>query len=263
MDLSMEDLPLDLWCRPGRDNTLAMIDDAGGLREGTFLGALDRRLASYEAPIFLGLDPISDVAVMDENKRLPQNTLAKRVLGGFCRDYKTTVLLLRHPSKASMSDGSFYSGATSGNNAYRNRLLLKWRDAETKHGAMILGVVKSNYHLTGSVEIHHLNGVLDMLDKLSEAQKKELERGAVLDLIKRLRDSGQTVVQDHGNGVKFRELADMLRSEGLAVTRKGAAAHCRALAMAGAIHWHKNIGGKSGSAATWEIGPAPDKETEE
>ncbi|MBI4184305.1 MAG: AAA family ATPase, partial [Proteobacteria bacterium] len=157
LGVRLEDLPLEVWCRPGSDSTLAVIEDSGGWTPGPFYEPLRSRLAAYREPVFMGLDTISDIAVMDENKRLPQNTLAKRVLGGFSADFGTTTLLTRHPSKASMADGSYYSGSTAGNAAYRNRLLLKAHDKGT---GRTLEVVKSNYGLKGSIDLHHSGDVL-------------------------------------------------------------------------------------------------------
>jgi hypothetical protein len=63
---------------------------------------------------------------MGEAQRLPANAFFKKVLGGLAVKYKATILVLGHPSKASMADGSYYSGSTAYRAAVRNMLVIKF-----------------------------------------------------------------------------------------------------------------------------------------
>ncbi len=143
-------LPMKLWCQPAGEVLLARVDDNGSVTELPRLHALRAELASCGAPAFVILDSLADLFAMNESLRLPVNAALKQVLGGLCRDYRATVLVLAHPSKASMQDGSHYSGSTAFNNAVRQRLTLEITGREA--GDPIdgspprrLSVAKSNY----------------------------------------------------------------------------------------------------------------------
>ena len=260
LDVGLAALPLEVWCRPGEDSTLAVIQDNGEHREGAFLQHLCDRLEAIGQPCFLGLDTISDVANMDENKRAPMNTFAKLVLGGFSRRLGTTSLVTRHPSKASMNDGTYYAGATSANAAFRNRLLLK---AHEKGNGRTLSVVKSNYGLAGSVDLYHSGAVLQSFGDMEQRQRVEAERESVLEALTETRASGMTVVPSHGNGLKPKDLADHLKVKyGLDLHPKAVLDHLRSLQRANLIHWHPSTSGRHATAATFEVGPRPEGGTE-
>lgn len=251
---------LEVWCRPGEDSTLAVIADNGEWREGVFYPHLEARLEAIGQPCFLGLDTISDVANMDENKRAPMNTFAKLVLGGWSKRFGTTSLVARHPSKASMKDGTHYAGSTSANAAFRNRLRL---EAHERGNERTLSVAKSNYGLAGSVDLYHSGAVLRSVTDMEGRQRIEAERESVLDVLKENRAAGVAVVVSHGNGIKPRDLADQLR-EGYGTTLKarGVLDHLRALQRENRIHWIASTSGRHATAATFEIGPRPEGGTE-
>lgn len=118
-------LPLKLWCQPHGETLLASIDDNGAVTELPRLRALRAELAAIGRPAFLVLDSLADLFVLNESQRQPVNAAFKQVLGPLCRDYGASVLVLAHPSKASMLDGTHYSGSTAFNAAVRNRLTLE------------------------------------------------------------------------------------------------------------------------------------------
>jgi hypothetical protein len=144
------DLPIRLWCQPREDPLLAVIDDNGTVKELPRLHALRAELAKIGRPALVILDSLADLFALNESLRLPVNAALKRVLGGLSRDFGATVLVLAHPSKTSMQDGSHYSGSTAFNNAVRQRLTLervKQDAGESTKGPRqcILRVAKSNY----------------------------------------------------------------------------------------------------------------------
>lgn len=258
LDLDLADLDrLEVWCRPGEDSTLAVIQDNGEWREGVFLPHLEARLEAIGQPCFLGLDTISDVANMDENKRAPMNTFAKLVLGGFSKRFGTTSLVARHPSKASMKDGTYYAGSTSANAAFRNRLQLA---AHEKGNGRTLSVAKSNYGLAGSVDLYHSGAVLQSFGDMEQRQRIEAEREAVLEVLTETRASGMTIVPSHGNGLKPKDLAAHLKEKyGLDLHPKAVLDHLYSLQRANRIHWRPSTGGKRNRAATYEVGSRPEE----
>lgn len=120
-----QDLPVLLWCAPRGETLLANISDKGEVTELPRLHALRTELEAVGGPSLLIVDSLADLFALNESLRLPVNAALKRVLGGLCRDYGVTVLVLAHPSKASMQDGSYYSGSTAFNNGVRQRLTLE------------------------------------------------------------------------------------------------------------------------------------------
>jgi hypothetical protein len=148
------DLPVRFWCQPSGDVLLAQIADDGTVTELPRLRALRAELESCGRPALVILDSLADLFAMNESLRLPVNAALKQVLGGLCRDYGATVLVLAHPSKASMQDGSHYSGSTAFNNSVRQRLTLEIVEREASDpidGAppRVLSVAKSNYGAHG------------------------------------------------------------------------------------------------------------------
>ena len=119
------DLPMKLWCQPRGDTLLATINDNGEVTELPRLHALRSELAELGGPALLIVDSLADLFALNESLRLPVNAALKQVLGGLCRDYGATVIVLAHPSKTSMKDGTHYSGSTAFNNSVRQRLTLE------------------------------------------------------------------------------------------------------------------------------------------
>jgi AAA domain/Domain of unknown function (DUF3854) len=143
-------LPIKLWCQPRSETALARVADDGTVTELPRLHALRAELVETGEPALVILDSMADLFALNESLRLPVNAAMKQVLGGLCRDFGATVLVLAHPSKASMQDGTHYSGSTAYNNAVRQRLTLEIakRDAgDFTDGPppRLLKVAKSNY----------------------------------------------------------------------------------------------------------------------
>ncbi|HXS06274.1 MAG TPA: AAA family ATPase [Rhizomicrobium sp.] len=174
LDTQLETAPIDFWCLAGHDAPLAYVEDNGDWRRGPFLPHLEARLAAYEQPIFLILDNVADVAVLDETKRGAVNAFIKKVLGRLCERYGATILLITHPSKAALADGSGYAGTTAWNNAVRQRLSLEWPTDAMTGDRRILKIAKSNYGQTGEIELFLFKGVF--LTREAQAPAEENAR---------------------------------------------------------------------------------------
>ncbi len=257
LDVRLEDLPLRVWCRPGQDSTIAIVEDGGVWKPGPFMKPLCQELEAM-GPCFLGLDTISDIAVMDENRKAAVNAFAKQVLGHLSAKYAVTSLTTRHPSKASMADGSFYAGATSAKASFRNVLTMK-RKGDDGRGEPTLRVSKSNYGLTGETDLFFFDGVFKNANSIEQEQKRRIEQNSVRETVRGLRANDVAVVQTHGHGHKPADIAKIIKQEkGLDLTAKQVVDHLKALERDGEIHWVPNSGGKKRRPASYEMGPRSD-----
>jgi hypothetical protein len=117
--------PLHVWCLPGEDVALAKISDQGIIKELPFLKRLDDRMAKIGKGVFVVLDSLVDVVQMDMSLPAPANAFFKRLLTGLCQKHSATFLVLAHPSKASMADGSWSHGTLAMKNAVRNAIAMR------------------------------------------------------------------------------------------------------------------------------------------
>jgi hypothetical protein len=206
---TLGDLPLTLWCEPN-DPLLALIDDVGNYTEGPFMPALRQELDKARGG-FVVLNTVSDIAALDETKRLPVNALCKRVLRGLCKEFDVTILVNAHPSKKAMGDGSNYAGSTAWNNAVRNRLsLTRIKDAERSDPRRILKVEKANYGAGASIDLHLTPAMTFLLGAMPGHSEADI-RLAVLETLTKLLNKGVNVVRTHGSGHKASDLTDMIR----------------------------------------------------
>jgi AAA domain/Bifunctional DNA primase/polymerase, N-terminal len=131
-DLGIKDpdeLDCEVWALPGEEISVARINEEGKTILLPFYYELEKKLTAKPG-LFVVLDSLADIAQMGEAHRLPVNAFFKKVLGGLAIKYKATILVLAilvlaHPSKASMADGSYYSGSTAYRNAVRNMIVIK------------------------------------------------------------------------------------------------------------------------------------------
>ncbi len=179
------DLPFKLWCQPRGETTLAQIDDSGTVKELPRLHALRAELEAAGVPALVILDSLADLFALNESLRLPVNAALKQVLGGLCRDFGATVLVLAHPSKASMSDGTHYSGSTAFNNAVRQRLTLEIGDREPGQYVegpppRVLKVAKSNYGAAAEKRLWYYGAnILEIPRQVGDASDTSFHRTCV------------------------------------------------------------------------------------
>ena len=211
------DLRMRLWCAPAGEVTLAQIADDGVVKELPRLRALRDELALLGTPALVILDSFADLFALNENLRLPVNAALKQVLGGLCRDFGATVLVLAHPSKASIVDGHKYSGSTAFNNGVRQRINLEL----VKDGSELLttgplprrlSVEKSNYGARAEKTLFYWGTSIRELPQgpvMTEDDIKEAVLRAVLDMI----DRGICVVRGTGSGQKPADVAKAIREK--------------------------------------------------
>ena len=200
-----------LWCQPREDTLLAAIDDNGVVKELPRLQTLRAELARIGRPVLLVLDSLADLFALNESLRLPVNSALKRVLGGLCRDFGATVLILAHPSKASIQDGTDYSGSTAFNNAVRQRLTLeivKRQSGDMVEGPppRVLRVAKSNYGPPAEKTLWFYGATIDELQR-GPAISPDEERRIVLTTMLRLIDTGVRIMKSNGDGQKPKDVA--------------------------------------------------------
>lgn len=207
------DLPIRLWCRPREDTLLAMVDDDGIVREQPRLQMLRTELKKT-GPTLVILDSLADLFALNESLRLPVNAALKRVLGGLCRDYGATVVVLAHPSKASMQDGSHYSGSTAFNNAVRQRLTLEIvRDDAPPDGPppRRLSVAKSNYGPLVEKTLWFYGASIQERPRGPTVTAEE-EKQKVLQTVVGLIDKGIRIVNRNGRIGEARTLNDLAKT---------------------------------------------------
>ena len=134
--------------RTGQNNLLAIPDARGVLVEGPFLGELRAELDAT-SPTLVILDTLADVFGGNEIDRVQVNGFLKTCLGGLILErrqqgHDLTILLLGHPSKSSLADGSGFSGSTAWENGVRSRLYLS-RPENAGPDERILSRAKANY----------------------------------------------------------------------------------------------------------------------
>jgi RecA-family ATPase len=245
LNVSLSKLPIHFWCLPGHDVTLAAVADNGSWTPGPFWEPLRARLREI-GPCFLGLDTVSDVALLDETKRLPVNTLCKQVFAGLCREFDVTILANAHPSKASMNDGTGYSGSTAWNNAVRNRLTF---EREKEGGpARLLKVAKYNYGPEPELRLY-LNG-RTFATAAEAGRTPQQERAGVLEAALRILDNGTAIVRGNGSGQKPKDVAEVVvENSGFRLTSAQVLAHLNALEREGVLQYRdsdKNKHSKAG-----------------
>ena len=116
--------PFVTWCLLGSDMTLAKITDDGRMTTLPFYDRLDAQLAAMPSGAFVVLDLLIDIVQMNMIEPMAVNAFFKRLLTGICQKHGCTILALAHPSKASMSDGSWVHGSLAMKNAVRNSIAM-------------------------------------------------------------------------------------------------------------------------------------------
>jgi hypothetical protein len=221
IDADLAALPVEWWSLLENDITLAVVNDDGAWKPGPFYKTFEAKLRASPRGLFVVLDCRSDVVQMNEVLREPPNTFYKTVLTPLCKRYGCTILVLCHPSKASMSDGSYYSGGTGNKSALRNKLVMKLADESPDAdplGPRVLDVLKRN---RGTREKTGVRLTFDPLREIYVADDDEAVQGdkramyelvvkAVLELI----DKGIRVVRSaRGDGYSPKDVAGYINRE--------------------------------------------------
>jgi RecA-family ATPase len=249
--LSPDKLDVHFWCRVGMDSTIAQINDEGAVLEA-FAGPLSKVIKSL-GPCLVVCDTVVDIALLDENARVPVNSLAKKLLGQLCRRSGATLLVTAHPSKASLESGAYYAGSTAWNGAFRSRMVLQMDKEDIAKRTLVLA--KSNYSSSPDVELYMQDGLLVPRYAAAAVVSVERELAALRDLVFDLLEQGSQVIRSHGNGLKPRDLVEPLRQRGVRMTSKRIAECLSALEVKGVLRYQAADKNVRGSRAGFVRGP--------
>lgn len=136
----------------GKDALLSVVGGTGRSMVKTALFTKIEGWIAENKPALVVLDTLSDVFGGDEINR----SHARQFIGhlrSLCTEYRTTILILSHPSQAGKTRGDGLSGSTAWNNSVRSRLYLTSSKTDEESGDRdfrILEGMKSNYGPRGT-----------------------------------------------------------------------------------------------------------------
>jgi hypothetical protein len=203
---------LTTWCLLGCDMTLAKITDDGRITTLAFYDKLDAKLTAMGPGAFVVLDSLIDIVQMDMIQPMAVNAFFKRLLTGLRQKHNATILVLAHPSKASMSDGSWVHGSLAMKNAVRNSIAMRKVEGQPYR---VLWSLKHNYGGEDEMRLY-FEKPLFTISAPSASNNPTVRRDAlVLEAILDLMTKGETVVHNNqGAGHHPRAIADMLNEGG-------------------------------------------------
>jgi hypothetical protein len=211
-----------LWPSVGHDNLLVTFDMAGNPKATAFYDLLLKTVA-YHDPDLLVLDTAADLFGGNENNRSQVNFFIKSILGSFCVETNTTILLLAHPSVTGLNTGTGFGGSTAWNNAVRSRWYLSRAD-EGMDDQRVLTRKKSNYSKAGDDEridmmwsdgSFKLPSSPDMIDRI---QQKNLKNN-ILDAIEEAWEKGTPITKQQGSRPYKEVLPRLLGESGKLVAK--------------------------------------------
>jgi Bifunctional DNA primase/polymerase, N-terminal/AAA domain len=139
-------LPLRVVCETDSDLTIANIKDDGTWSKGPYYNKLDSLIEKTGRGAFVVLDCQTDFAQGHFITERPvPNAWYKKILAGLCRKHAATILVICHPSKASMADGSFSEGSTANRTAVRRKIVMKLVSPKNPDGPRWFGLLKNQY----------------------------------------------------------------------------------------------------------------------
>jgi len=267
-------LPVDWWSLLENDITLAVVNDDGSWKRGPFYDVFEAKLRESGNGLFIVLDCRSDVVQMNEILREPPNTFYKTVLTPLCKRYGCTILVLCHPSKASMNDGSYYSGGTGNKSALRNKLVMKLADESPDAdplGPRLLDVLKRNRGTRDKTAVRltfdPLREIYVADDDAAVQRDTAKQYGVVVEQIKAMLGADVVVqVGNTGSGQGPRDVAAALAKLGTPVPEKNVKAIMKAALRDGVLGYHDAAPGQRIKAgfhiidAAADFGDGPDPE---
>jgi RecA-family ATPase len=189
--------------------------------------ALDDYMTEF-APGLVTLDVLAEMFPGDENNR-PQVSQFVGLLKRLCRKHKCAIMLLAHPSRSGLSNGTGDSGSTGWNGAARARLYLSRATAsdgaEPDPNLRKFEVKKSNYGPPSvSVTVEWKRGVFVLANgqKAGGLDRLALEAKAdriFLELLAEFEDQGRDVSPNRSSTFAPIEFAKLPEADG--VTKKG------------------------------------------
>lgn len=155
--------------------TLAVMADGKLAPTGVF-GRI-AKLVSEIKPALIILDPVAELAAIDENKRSEVAAFV-RLLNGLAASSGAALVLISHPSLTGIASGSGLSGSTAWSNSVRSRLFLTAPDANDPDRRR-LALVKSNYARSGvTIDMRIVDGRFVAMAGAGSAEQREVEAKA-------------------------------------------------------------------------------------
>lgn len=208
----------------GEDAFLAIADTTGILHRTTLFHELEDEIKTLR-PALVVLDNVADMFGGNENdKSQPRQFIS--ILNGLCKEHGTTIVLLQHPSKSGMNDGSGTSGNTAWRNSARGYLYLS-RVAddygnEVNSDERILTTKKSNYGpSSGEIQLNYDDGKFVIKNPLADIQDNGQDDALFLTILQAMWDQ-KRYLSDKRNASNYapREMAQHpLNSKGVPIFR--------------------------------------------
>jgi hypothetical protein len=206
-------LPITTWCLLGHDVTLAKISDQGIIKELPFYKRLDEQMAKMPG-CFVVLDSLIDVVQMEMKDPAPANAFFKKLLTGLCRKHNATILVLAHPSKASMQDGSWSHGSLAFKNAVRQGIAMRIVPGQQHR---VLWSLKHNYGGDDETKLYFEYPLFTLTSPSDSANPAVRLDAAILECVIGLIREGKGSVtrNNRGGGTTPRMIADQLNASGM------------------------------------------------
>ena len=208
-------LPLTTWVLQGCDMTLAKISDQGVIELLPFFKKLDKQMAKVGRGCFVVLDSLIDVVQMEMKEPAAANAFFKKLLTGLCKKHKATILVLAHPSKASMQDGSWSHGTLAMKNAVRNALAMRKVQGQEYR---VLWRLKGNYGSEDEMKLYFEYPLFTTTIPSASDNPVVRRDAAILEYVVQQVRAGKASVtrNNRGGGTTPRMLADQLNENGMA-----------------------------------------------
>jgi hypothetical protein len=208
-----ETLPLTTWVLQGRDMALAKISDQGVIELLPFYEKLDAMMATTPG-CFVVLDSLIDVVQMEMKDPAPANAFFKKLLTGLCKKHDATILVLAHPSKASMADGSWSHGTLAMKNAVRNSLAMRKVEGQEYR---VLWRLKGNYGGEDEIKLYFEYPIFTLTPPSASENPAVRRDAAILEYIVQMIREGKASVtrNNRGGGTTPRMIAEALNSGGM------------------------------------------------
>jgi hypothetical protein len=168
------------WDRKDKDSALARVKEGGEIELLPFHKALTEYLRSIQGHKFIVVDSLYDYIRYVGGARIDEdsvNAFIKRTLGALCTETDSTMLVIRHPSRAGIERGDMSSYSVANENAPRARLSLRAGDGDS----YILKVEKRNHGVKGEeIVLHWSDGAMLPMDQMQETEQESKLSAAVV-----------------------------------------------------------------------------------
>ena len=225
MDMMATELKLPVadtlvWDLTGVNAALCAVTEGGELTELPFLGVLVKRLKAMPGHKFVVLDSAFDYIRYLRSAKIDEgavNAVYKGLLTKICTHCDCTILVIRHPSRTGISEGTMEGWSVANTNSVRSRLSLApkkgVRDAYT------LTIEKRNHGPAGAEwTLYYTAGALLPRNAMDAAQQQAVANAAMVQVAIDEAVAGRPI--NHKAGFTSGQLAKFVEaSGGFPVTR--------------------------------------------